>query len=76
MNKNILFALGTLTLLSAVPGATLLPDGQSDCAIYKQNWLRASVQKPKANPMLQISLNVVVPRHPRFAVIFPRPDQS
>jgi hypothetical protein len=73
MNRNILSALGTLMVLSTVDGATLLPEGRSDSVIYKQDWLRVSVQKAKAEAMSPISLNVIIPLHPKVAIILPRP---
>jgi hypothetical protein len=65
MNKKILSALGTLMLLSTIAGATLLPDGQSGQLIYKQDWLRASVQKAKLKAMPQASVNLLLPRPTR-----------
>jgi hypothetical protein len=64
MNTKILSALGTLMLLSTVAGATLLPDGQSGQLIYKQEWLRASVQKARTDATSQTSVNLIIPRRP------------
>jgi len=59
-------------LLSTVAGATLLPDGQSDQLIYRQDWLRASVHKAKTEAMSSNSVNLLLPR-PKVALLLPRP---
>jgi hypothetical protein len=76
MNRNMLSALGTLMLLSTVAEATLLPDGRLDSVIYKQEWLRTSVQTAKAEATSLNSLNVIMPLHSKVAVILPRPARG